>query len=182
MPKTSRKFVEKSKMNGYDKAASYNEQFRRNQIRRGRKCIYYQNCMLARAGPRGVRGLVQVKIRGASAPCAQLDDFFLLAFTSSSSSPLPVFTAYRPHVVGPRGLHCQPHLRGRGKTNRGAWCLGTVRTALGPALMLAVAYATTVAVFMINSYITILRCIVANKSTASRQRQCHDECMPKQTQ
>jgi hypothetical protein len=34
-------------MNGYDKAASYNERFRRSQIRRGRKCIYYQSCMLA---------------------------------------------------------------------------------------------------------------------------------------
>jgi hypothetical protein len=43
--------------------------------------------------------------------------------------------------------------------------------------MLAAAYGTTVAVFMINSCITILRCIVANKSTASRQRQCHDECV-----
>jgi hypothetical protein len=54
--------------------------------------------------------------------------------------------------------------------------------------MLAVAYGTTVAVFMINSYITILRCFVANKSTrrstvlstlmstVSRQRQFHDEC------
>jgi hypothetical protein len=79
-------------MNEYDKAASYNERFRRSQIRRGRKCIHYQSCMLA------------------------------------------------------------------------------------------VAYGTTVAVFMINSYITILRCFVANKSTASRQRQCHDECMPKPTQ
>jgi hypothetical protein len=27
-----------------------------------------------RAGPSGVRGLVQVKIRGVSAPCAQVDD------------------------------------------------------------------------------------------------------------
>jgi UDP-N-acetylmuramyl pentapeptide phosphotransferase/UDP-N-acetylglucosamine-1-phosphate transferase len=79
-------------MKGYDKASSYNERFRRSQIRRGRNCIYYQSCMLA------------------------------------------------------------------------------------------VAYATTVAVFMINIYITIVRCIVANKSTASRQRQCHDECMPKPTQ
>jgi hypothetical protein len=79
-------------MNGFDKAASYNERFRRSQIRRGRKRIHYQSCMLA------------------------------------------------------------------------------------------VAYGTTVAVLLINSYITILRCFVANKSTASRQRQCHDECMPKPTQ
>jgi hypothetical protein len=47
MPKTSIKFVEKGETNGYDEAASYNERFRRSQIRRGRNCIYYQRCMLA---------------------------------------------------------------------------------------------------------------------------------------
>jgi hypothetical protein len=62
-------------MNGFDKAASYNERFRRSHIRRGIKRIHYQNCMLA------------------------------------------------------------------------------------------VAYGTTVAVFLINSYITVIRCFVANKST-----------------
>jgi hypothetical protein len=91
-PKTSIKFVEKCKMNGFHKAASYNVRFRWSQIKRGRKRINCQSCMLA------------------------------------------------------------------------------------------VAYAITVTVCMINSYITILRCFVANKSTASRQRQCHDECMPKPTQ